>query len=746
MLQSEYSNSLRKVFFLPARIILAPALFSFCFSVYADSEWIGQGITNNWTNVFNWIGGVPDKSASEQVRFSNRGPSVLNENWVLGSLSLEASGSLGGENEWRVSNSSVLTIHEGISYGFPGCGAGTFDQSNCRGMVYFPITLGDNAGIETIPNSTRFDPNNTITFNGSINTNGKILGLRPFGAEIIINAVITGSGGLQKDGGGDARLTKSNTYTGSTSILDGDLITSGSGRLPDSSDLRVFGNGRFLMASNTADAINGLYGDGRVGINSGNTLVIGNYDGFNSEGNGNFTGELFGTGGNLFKRGIDGTQTLNGQINLGGEIFVEEGTLNIGSSATVLNTPRLEVAEQAILNMDNNGDYGRLIVEGTANLSGNTTFTSMRIANGGGVTNARLTQNGGSIESAQAIFGFNGQGEFVQQSGTNNFTSLQLGLESGSQGYYQLNSGTVQTGNGIIGYFGEGVFDHFGGDHNVAGTLSLAEAAGSTGQYSLESGTLTTEVTEVAALPDDPDAQRGNATFVNDGGTHTSDRLVIGNGGVTGLDDSGEGYYEITSGVTNADRINIWSTGILFINGGTVNARVIDNRFTGLLDFSAGTLSSEIVFGSLVNRGGMLSPGNSPGLLSISNDYTQESNASLLIELGGITPETEYDVVEVGGIATLDGILDVVLFGNYSPSGGETFDILSAASIVGMFSTVNLPSIQGILWEIQTLVDEIGSTDVLRLTALAQPVPLPSSVWFFLSSLGLIVLIKRRKP
>ncbi len=685
-----------------------------------------------WSNPGNWKQGVlPTSGSNTEILFAEdfengiltdiEFPSTLDRNWTLGAMLIDVFPHSGYDEAFFNSrNGARLTLHRAIEIG------------GLRNDTRFdiPIVLGSNIDILT---SNVNEPGNTLSgqqyffnFTDPINTNGNRLSLRSNGSDIRVSAPITGSGDVRIFGGNGARvsLRAVNTYTGQTIVNSGDLRIDIGARLADASDLVVNNSARVIFSMGSADAINGLKGNGlgdaRVGISGGNTLVIGNYDGFGAIGEGSFSGRIFGDG-NLVKRGRLGTQTLSGLITLAGDIIAEEGVLRLLNGANVTGANQLIVGEDGILEAQSNTNFSHGIVDGQATFSGNNSISSMIVGNGTGITNAELVQNGG----------------------TNNYTLLQLGNEAGSAGYYQLNSGTVQASGATIGYFGEGVFDHFGGDHNV-GALSFAEGAGSTAQYSLEGGTLTTEVTELASPPDLPEDERGNATFVNGGGTHTTDRLELGNGGGTGLDDSGEGYYEITGGVTNADRINIWSTGILFINGGVVNARVIDNRFTGQLDFAAGTLSTEKIFGSLVNVGGILSPGNSPGLLTISGDYTQQTNASMLIELGGITPETEYDVVEVDGTATLDGTLDVVLYNGFIPNDGDSFDILTATSIVGVFSLVNLPTIQGVLWELQYLIDEIGTTDVVRLIASVQPVPLPASIWMFMAALGALGLLKRK--
>src|SRR5262249_23419109 len=60
------------------------------------------------------------------------------------------------------------------------------------------------------------------------------------------------------------------------------------------------------------------------------------------------------------------------------------------------------------------------------------------------------------------------------------------------------------------------------------------------------------------------------------------------------------------------------------------------------------------VSGSATNAGS-LKPGATVGAMTISGDYTQKSTGALVIELGGRTAATQYDQLNVGGLATLGG-------------------------------------------------------------------------------------------
>nr|WP_320010294.1 hypothetical protein [uncultured Desulfobulbus sp.] len=101
---------------------------------------------------------------------------------------------------------------------------------------------------------------------------------------------------------------------------------------------------------------------------------------------------------------------------------------------------------------------------------------------------------------------------------------------------------------------------------------------------------------------------------------------VIGeNGNATGLVKvSGDGSIWDTSGslTVGGTTAGAGGDGIVSLNtGGTITATHLDTS-NGTFAFIGGTLESFSITGDLVNIGGTLAPGASPGRLSITGDYT----------------------------------------------------------------------------------------------------------------------------
>jgi sugar lactone lactonase YvrE/plastocyanin len=123
--------------------------------------------------------------------------------------------------------------------------------------------------------------------------------------------------------------------------------------------------------------------------------------------------------------------------------------------------------------------------------------------------------------------------------------------------------------------------------------------------------------------------------------------------------------------------------------------------------------------GATFNNSGIVSPGASPGLLTVQGGYTQVSGGSLSIELGGTTAVSQYDRLDVvGDVAVLDGNLDVTTINSFTPSLGDSFTILTATGgVTGTFSTVSPSSFSAVY----TLVPTYNSNSVDLNVVLANP-------------------------
>lgn len=189
---------------------------------------------------------------------------------------------------------------------------------------------------------------------------------------------------------------------------------------------------------------------------------------------------------------------------------------------------------------------------------------------------------------------------------------------------------------------------------------------------------------------------------------------------VGGSDLSSGGAGTLTVGdaayVNVGDKINVWGPGAIELDGGRIvtNSLELDGALTG-------NGSIALAAGQAVVNRGIVSPGLSTGFISITgagstgHDYQQEASGTLVIEIAG-TSSGDYDQLNVAvGEARLAGLLEVALPGLFSPSIGDSFEIIRAAEgFAGTeFTSTLFPSLPGKLWDI-----DYGA-DIVRLDVLA---------------------------
>ncbi len=228
-------------------------------------------------------------------------------------------------------------------------------------------------------------------------------------------------------------------------------------------------------------------------------------------------------------------------------------------------------------------------------------------------------------------------------------------------------------------------------------------------------------------------------------------------GGINNFD----GVVEFVQGITNESTGFVIGRGQFIAGGGWINDGVfafnggsadvsgdVTNSATGLITVSGAstttfsddvtmdpgnrniivTADSTAVFLSAYNGGnsgagavdiqGDLRPGNSAALVTYGGNVSFGGLASLEIEIGGLTPGSEFDVLDIVGSLTADGTLDVSLINAFTPSDGDSFDILNWGSITGSFSDINLPSLGGGLdWDTSGLLID-GTLSVISIATL----------------------------
>src|SRR4029450_12889147 len=94
------------------------------------------------------------------------------------------------------------------------------------------------------------------------------------------------------------------------------------------------------------------------------------------------------------------------------------------------------------------------------------------------------------------------------------------------------------------------------------------------------------------------------------------------------------------------------NTGTLQVDGSIASA----NTFVNL----GGALAGIGTIGGNLFNSGVVSPGDSPGTLTVKGNYIQNATGTLRIEIGGLALP-QHDLLRVTGNATLNGALQLVL-------------------------------------------------------------------------------------
>ncbi len=151
------------------------------------------------------------------------------------------------------------------------------------------------------------------------------------------------------------------------------------------------------------------------------------------------------------------------------------------------------------------------------------------------------------------------------------------------------------------------------------------------------------------------------------------------------------------SGGDGVTQCNLWwdfhnnAGGIIDIQSGEIeftSSQKFENAQGGIIQ---GIDSIKVP--SNFSNDGIISPGNSHGILTYIDNFLPSSTAILDIQLGGLTPGKEYDQLSVTGGAKLNGTLKISLIDGFIPAKGDSFVVLTTtAAITDSFATIDAQS------------------------------------------------------
>jgi hypothetical protein len=153
-----------------------------------------------------------------------------------------------------------------------------------------------------------------------------------------------------------------------------------------------------------------------------------------------------------------------------------------------------------------------------------------------------------------------------------------------------------------------------------------------------------------------------------------------------------------------------------------------------------GLISGVGVFENKLDNIGIIEVGHADGVgrLQVLDAFLQDDEGVMAFELGGITPGSQFDQLDITAGGTLAGSLDVSLLASYVPTVGDVFRIIEAgtpAQITGTFDETTLPPGD---WHV------IYGANFVDLRFVAVPEPGSAIAAAVASGAGL--LRRRRKP
>jgi fibronectin-binding autotransporter adhesin len=593
------------------------------------------------------------------------------------------------------SNGAVL-----IDVGTQAGSAGTYELSNAATVFSYNEIIGD-AGTGTFTQSGT--SSNTLESSSTVILEGVTA---PSSAGNLTVGSQAGSNGAYKLEGG-ALLANGNETIGDAGT--GTFTQSGTSTNTIKGNLTLGNAESFISESGSVPG-----GIGAYNLQSGTLTVNGN-EVVGNAGAGTFTqsGSSSHTiDGNLTLGSQAATHLLLGAIAGSGTFNLQGGTLLVqfGSSETIgdagsgtfnqSGTSASSVTDGAFIVGNQTGSHGAYNLQDSSQLavggneiigqSGSATFTQSGSSSNTlqflddpideepyfpdlpsgnlavGVyagSHAQYNLQGGTLTTLSEFVGVNNSlangnvADFNQTGGTNNITGepgldkLDLGLDSGSIGTYELSGDNTSALNAfaeIIGDSGTGTFTQSGSAVNtLTSDLTLGNATGAHGTYNLQNGTLRV------------------------GGNET-----IGNAGAGTFTQGGSSSHTVTGNLTLG---SLGSSGTFNLQGGTLLVQYKGSETIG--DTGTGTFTQSGSANNFINDGALI-VGSQTGSHAA---YTLQDSAQLIVGGNEVIGQSGSATFTQSGSSTntTQFLLDPVVEQPYFP------DIPSGNLAVGVYTGSN---------------------------------------------------------
>jgi autotransporter-associated beta strand protein len=441
----------------------------------ASQTWDGAGSDDNWTTNPNWLSGAGPGYVGDAVVFdgtTNLTPN-MNTNYSVTGVTFN---STAGSFDISASGGNTLTL----------TGAGVQDNATNAQTLNVPITLGAAQTFNAAAGS--------LTLGQAVNNSGNLVTVSSSSNVIVnVDGVVSGAGGLTKNGAGTVALSGVNSYAGTTTVNAGILSLTGNGTITNFSVPN--GASLALLDGATAGAQGAIYQSGANTLlyvasgGAGPTQIggaVGAYGYYNFSG-GNIS--LGAPASNPFAGAESGEFDIGGssggagtlaQFDMSGGTFTynNSGANNFGNVSAYFITGRGAAGETNVVNIsggtvsiptastDNgadglslnwgaNGDYSVVTISGTGQFIESNRLVRLNF-NGGAANTAILNLNSGGLLQAlgfssvanknlNGVVNFNGGTLMAGNAGSTTFLNNVSGLASANV----YSGGAIINDNGL---------------------------------------------------------------------------------------------------------------------------------------------------------------------------------------------------------------------------------------------------------------------------------------------------------
>lgn len=360
---------------------------------------------------------------------------------------------------------------------------------------------------------------------------------------------------------------------------------------------------------------------------------------------------------------VQGTAALSAPLTLAGGTF-SAGSLTGGNLLT-LSSGTLNITNSGIT-VGSGGTLGSVVnvasgvtINQTASTA-NTISSDGRLVLSGGTfnTTGNLTNNG-EVQLSSSLTTLGGSGTFINNSTVLGTGRIEKNLTNNAAGSIQV------TGNDRLVFNGTTNSNAGRIDATNGGQIEFRNAltnAASTGLITGRDATLRFN----AGLTNNGSMAFSNGTMdvFGDIQQNVGGRITISGGGVLN-------FYDDVTIAPGANSVQASAS------GGIVSSAVFFGSYNGGIT-GGGTAFIE----------GDHRPGNSPGLVSFGGDVFYGGLSTLHAELGGLSRGSQYDAIDVNGVVSLAGNLEIDLINGFVPTPGNTFLLIDNAgtdAVVGTF-------------------------------------------------------------